>query len=195
MRTYSHLIWHESDFALGQEKGLIPKADPLKDGEILISWDTFAVLISSFDRFGDENVSPRYGYGELRLTRLNFYSRIFLRKLTFHHIDAQWGPFLGSAIAPFFVIFIIITVILNAMQVELAVLSSGNIGPSWAAFTSASKWFSVFVLVFTLLVIVLVLSLIIFLFIHNTWFAQRILREKKKNPDDGAWRTRKSGVV
>lgn len=195
MRTYSYLIRYESDYSLAQEKGLIPKNDLSKDGETLISWDTFAKLISSFDSFSDEKVSPRYSYGELRLTRLNFYSRIFLRKLTFHHINAQWGPFFSSAIAPFAVVFIIISVILNAMQVELAILYSGTVEPSWAAFTSASKWFSVFVLVFTSLVIVFVLSLAVFLFIHDTCFALRILRDKKRNPDGGAWNTRKSAVA
>lgn len=195
MRTYSYLIRHESDFLLGQEKGLIPKNDPSKDQERLISFDSFAKLISPFDSFGDEMVSPRYSYGELRLTRLNFYSRIFLRKLTYHHIDAQWGSFFGSAIAPFAVIFIIITVVLNAMQVELAVWSNNDIEPSWAAFINVSKWFCVVILLFTLLVILFVLFLVVLLFIHDTWFALRILREKKKNPQGGTWSTRKSGVV
>lgn len=195
MRTYSHLIRDESDFRLAQEKGLIPKNDPLKDAQNLISFETFAKLIAPFDSFRDEAVSPRYSYGELRLTRLNFYSRIFLRKLTYHHIDAQWSSFFGSAIAPFVVIFVIITVVLNAMQVELAVWSNNDVEHSWAAFINVSKWFCVIVLLFTLFVIFFVLFLLMFLFIHDTWFALRILREKKKNPQGGTWNTRKSGVV
>lgn len=195
MRTYSHLIYYESDFSLAQEKGLIPKYEPSKDQECTMSWINFARLISSFENFGDEAVSPRYSYGELRLTRLNFYSRIFLRKLTFHHINAQWGTFLSSAIAPFLAFFIIVSVILNAMQVELAIQSIDNIERSWAVLTSVSKWFSVFVLVVAMLVIAFIVFLTAFLFIHDIYFAQRILRGKKKNPDGGAWSNRKSGVV
>lgn len=195
MRTYSYLVRYESDFSLAQEKGLIPKNEPSKDDECLMSWVNFVRLVSSFDGFGDEEVSPRYSYGELRLTRLNFYSRIFLRKLTFHHIEAQWGTFLSSALAPFVVFFIIISVILNAMQVVLAVQNIDNPGLSWTAFTSVSKWFSVFVLVLAMLVILFILLLTTFLFIHDVHFAQSILKGKKRDPEGGAWSNKKSGVV
>jgi hypothetical protein len=106
MRSYSYLIQHESDFDLAQVKGLIPKAD-------LIIWDAFAMLIANFDKFTDADVSPRYGYGELRLTRLNFYSRIFLRKLTFHHLDAQWGAYLNTFVAPLVTVFAIASIALK----------------------------------------------------------------------------------
>lgn len=195
MRTYSYLVRYESDFFLAQEKRLIPKDDPSENRESHMSWANFARLISSFDKFGDEAVSPRYGYGELRLTRLNFYSRIFLWKLTFHHINAQWGTFLNGAVAPFFGFFIIISVILNAMQVELAVQTANNIHFSWTAFISVSKWFSVFALVFAILVIIFIFFLTGFFFVHDIFFAYGILKGKKKSPQDGAWRHKKSGVV
>ena len=130
MRTYTHLVRHESDFQIAKEKGLIRletiavdqnKEDGLK------TFDSFTRLISSFDHVGDDQVSPRYTYGELRLTRLNFYARILLRKLTYHHIEAQWGTFLGSFFAPFLVVFGVATVILNAMQVGLAALGAKDI--------------------------------------------------------------------
>lgn len=195
MRTYSYLVCHESDFSLAQNKGLIPTNEPSNDRECLMSWTTFARLISSFETFGDETVSPRYSYGELRLTRLNFYSRIFLRKLTFHHINAQWGAFINSAIAPFIVLFGIISVVLNAMQVDLTVQNIDNIERSWAAFNTVSKWFSVFVLIIAMLVIVFIFLLTTFFFIHDICFARSILNGKKKNPQGGAWEKRKSGVV
>jgi hypothetical protein len=117
MRSYSHLIQHESDFNLAQDKGLIPKAD----GNVAITWEAFAKLITAFDRYQDIHVSPRYSYGELRLTRLNFYTHIFLGKLTYHHIDAQWSTYLNRCIAPLLIVFAISSTILNAMQVELSV--------------------------------------------------------------------------
>lgn len=195
MRTYSHLVRHESDFSLAQEKGLIPWNEPAKGGDNLISWDSFARLITSFDKFGDDSVSPRYAYGELRLSRLNFYSRIFLGKLTFHHINAQWGTFLNGAIAPFIVIFVVFSVILNAMQVGLAVQGIHDVQLSWAAFVNVSKWFAVLVLILATLVVGFMFSITAFFFIHDIWFAQTIVRGKKKDPHGGDWRTSKSGVV
>ena len=89
MRSYSYLVYSETDFILALEKGLIPNTAPTVTGKDRFTWDSFARLITSFEDLSDDDVSPRYRYGELRLSRLNFYSRIFLRKLTFHHIDAQ----------------------------------------------------------------------------------------------------------
>ena len=117
LRTYSYLIRYEVDFTLAQEIGLIPKRES-SDGREGITSETFTRFISYFSDCEDMLVSPRYTYGELRLTRLNFYSRIFLGKLTYHHIEAQWGPFLNSALAPFITAFVLVSVILNAMQVE-----------------------------------------------------------------------------
>jgi len=91
LRTYSHLIRYESDYriAMREEYGLIPK----DDGEERIMWERFAIFIGWFDKVADDCVNPRYHYGELRLTRLNFYTRIFLGKLIFHYIHSQWRIF------------------------------------------------------------------------------------------------------
>ena len=194
MRTYSYLVRYETDFSLAQKKGLIPRNEPSQGGEDLITWDAFARLVASFDKFRDEQVSPRYSYGELRLTRLNFYSRIFLRKLTFHHIDAQWGTFLNHAIAPFIVVFVIASVILNAMQVGLAVSGTKDIGIDWAIFIYISKWFSFFVLILATSAIAFILFLITLFFFHDIWFARSIINEKFYSSSE-AWKTRKSGVI
>jgi hypothetical protein len=190
MRSYSHLIQYECDFDIAQDKGLIPKSD----GIDTITWDAFAQLIMTFDQYEDANVSPRYSYGELRLTRLNFYTRIFLGKLTFHHIDAQWGAYLNRFIAPILTIFAITSIILNAMQVELSVQSVQGLGDAWVAFTRASRWFSVATLfsvgLFSLFMIVLIMGM----FCHDIWFARDIIR-KKSYPSNEAWKTSRSGVV
>lgn len=164
MRTYSYLIRYESEFTIAIEKGLIPHLDSGKDE---ITWDSFAQLIGCFDRYGDDSVSPRYSYGELRLTRLNFYSRIFLRKLTFHHVDAQWGSFISHAITPFIVVFAILALALNAMQVELAVQGNEHLESTWATFASISKWTAVIILFFVLGAIVFLIMLISIMFFHD----------------------------
>ncbi|KAL8819764.1 MAG: hypothetical protein Q9191_007662 [Dirinaria sp. TL-2023a] len=195
MRSYSYLVYSGIDFKLAVEKGLLPSDTRTAAGEDKITWNSFARLIASFEKYGDEDVSPRYHYGELRLSRLNFYSRIFLGKLTFHHIDAQWGAFLNRAIAPFIVVFAVVAVILNAMQVELAVQNCNKVQSSWAKFANASKWLAVVVLIFVMLVIVFISVLITFMFFHDLWFAKNVMRGKKKNLPGTSWKTKKSGVV
>lgn len=195
MRSYSYLVYSEMDFELAVEKGLIPSNTRTAAGEDKITWISFARLIAAFEKFADEDVSPRYHYGELRLSRLNFYSRIFLGKLTFHHIDAQWGAFLNRAIAPFIVVFAVVAVILNAMQVELAIQNCNKVQSSWAAFANTSKWLAVVVLIFVMLVIVFISVLVTFMFLHDLWFAKRIMRDKKKNLSSTSWKTKKSGIV
>lgn len=190
MRSYSYLIQYECDFNLAQDKGLIPKSD----GVDTITWDAFAQLIMTFDQYEDANVSPRYSYGELRLTRLNFYSRIFLRKLTFHHIDAQWSAYLNRFIAPVLTIFAITSIILNAMQVELSVQSAQGLNEAWTVFTLVSRWFSVVALFSVGLFSLFMVVLVMFMFCHDIWFARDIMK-KKNNPRNGAWKTSRSGVV
>ena len=195
MRSYSYLVYSETDFTLALQKGLIPNTAPTVTGKDRITWDSFARLITSFEKFSDEDVSPRYRYGELRLSRLNLYSPIFLRKLTFYHIDAQWGTFLQGAIAPFIVVFAILAVILNAMQVELAVLNDNETRTSWAAFANASKWLAIVFLIFVLLVVIFICILVAVMFFHDLWFARNIMREKKKAPSSSSWKASKSAVV
>ena len=199
MRSYSHLIQYESDFCLALEKGLIPRRShcgpPTATIKDEITFESFVRLITSFDRFDDAYVSPRYSYGELRLTRLNFYSRIFLGKLTFYHINAQWGTFINGAITPFVVVFAILAIVLNAMQVELAVQSYKDPNSSWAAFANTSKWAAVIVLIFVLLTIIFIVILVLIMFFHDLWFARSILRDKKDQTQAKSWASRKSGVV
>ena len=194
MRTYSYLIRYEVDFQIAQEKGLIPRSEGSSPGSRQITFETFAQLIAWFDQLNDDCVAPRYSYGELRLTRLNFYSRIFLRKLTFHHVDAQLGTFLNHAIAPFVTGFIIISVILNALQVELTAQPSNVIETRWADFATTSRWISVVALGLAAFVAAFALFLTIIIFFHDAWFAMRVVRRKRDNRSL-SWRTKKSGVV
>ena len=167
-----------------------------------ISWEAFAKFISSFESVTDATVCPRYQYGELRLTRLNFYSRIFLGKFTYHHINAQWGPFLSSLLSPFVVAFGLAAVALNAMQVglnamqvDLTVQANANDQARWVDFKSVSQWAAVGVLLMIGAVISLVFLVILVMFFHDLWFGLRIVRAKTRNPEDSYWKTHKSAVV
>ena len=194
MRTYSYLIRYEADFRVAQEKGLIPKSEGSSTGSRETTFETFAELITWFDRLSDDCVAPRYSYGELRLTRLNFYSRIFLRKLTFHHVDAQLGSFLNHAVAPFITGFVIVSVILNALQMELTAQPNNAFGTRWTNFAALSRWVSVVALGLAAFTAIFVLSLMTTIFVHDTWFAMSMV-QKKKEKNDGSWRTKKTCVV
>ena len=196
MRTYSHLIRYSLDLEYAQKSGLIPKERSVNNANSLISWDDFAIFIAWFENLDDSLISPRCSYGELRLTRLNSYAhaRCFLGKLTFHHVHAQWGPFLNSFIAPFVAMFLIITVVLNAMQVELAAQCLDNPTiPAWVSFARTAKWVSVLVLLVALFVAVSLLEISIFMAIQNIYFAQNCLWEKKDPVS--SWKSKKSGVI
>jgi hypothetical protein len=128
MRTYTHLIKYEIDFEKAQSMNLIPT-------EKHITYEGFAMFIEAFEPLDDEVVSARYRYGEMRLTRLNWCARLYLRKLTFHHIHAHWNEYIGSILGPVLTIFVLVAAALNAMQVELAVQSTPQSFGSWLAFS------------------------------------------------------------
>ena len=189
LRTYSHLIRYESDFriAIGKDCGLIPN----DNGEEPITWERFAAFIEWFDKMDDAHVNPQYHYGELRLTRLNICARVFLGKLTFHHIHAQWRSFLGQMFTPLLSLFAILSVILNAMQVELAVEAGGE---RWKEFTGFCHYMCMLVLILTACTISLFMGMIFFMFFHDIWFARSVMREIKKGRLTNA-EVMKSGVV
>ncbi|ORY17572.1 hypothetical protein BCR34DRAFT_621770 [Clohesyomyces aquaticus] len=93
VRTYRYLIQHESDFNIAQQEHLrlIPKD---------VEWALFCQFISELDHIEDSAVSRRYWYGELRLTRLNFYALLLLGKFYSEQValaseqlmTAHWEP-------------------------------------------------------------------------------------------------------
>jgi hypothetical protein len=187
LRTYAFLVRHESDLRVAMKEHLIPEDAALG----AISLDRFANFISAFADIGDGDVSARYSSGELRLTRLNFYSRIFLSKLTFHNVDAQMAPFLNAFLTPFLIIFAILTVVLSAMQVGLAVEVTPD-DEGYNTFVYASKGFAMFGLVLTSIASFSVIFLITFMFVHNTLFAMKVARRKLRGRDN---KNMRSGIV
>ena len=197
VRTYSYLIRYECDFLLANQLALLPHDDGSisSDGSDQITFERFASFIAAFQKLPDESVSLRYGYGELRLSRLNMCARIFLRKLTFHHIDAQWGAYLGRFLAPLLSIFALSSVALSAMQVELGVQGSLQDSlPKWTNFAYVSRWFACLILVIILTTITFFGLLIGFFLLHDVWFARSVLRQRRRTPAEVSNRF-KSAVV
>ena len=113
LRTYAYLIRHQSDFMIAQQ-------DNLRLVPPNIDWTKFCQFVSNFSKIQDDHVSGRYQYGELRLTRLNFYAKFFLGKFYYEQIYGQYGDYFSRLYAPILFIFAIASTILNAMQVEMA---------------------------------------------------------------------------
>lgn len=192
VRSYSYLIQYESDFRLAQSATLC--LIPAEDGDgTTITFERFATFISNFAQLSDAHVSLRHEFGELRLTRLNIFARLFLRKLTFHHIDAQWSSYLGHFITPILSAFFIVTIPLSAMQVGLAVQSLANPSGTWNTFAATAKWFSIFTLIVVIVIIVFLAALVLFLFVHDIYFARSVIGRKRAGQDNPT--TFKSGVI
>lgn len=191
VRSYSYLIKYESDFRLAQSDALC--LIPADDGEGKpITYERFALFIASFARLSDADVSARYEFGELRLTRLNILTRLLLKNLTSHHIDAQWSSYLSHFITPLLSVFFIITLPLSAMQVALTVQSLENLSGSWNTFAQMARWFSISTLIVVAMAVVFLAGLVVFLFVHDIWFARSVLRRKRDGKDNSTF---KSGAI
>ena len=142
LRSYYYLVRHESDFRILTDQHLVP------DG---ITFSDFMLFIACFSNITDHEVSRRYTYGELRLTRLNFWAKPILRRWKFRKAIWQYGDHFARYYAPLLFIFGVLSVVADAMQVGLAAR------PRWHVYASASAWFSV-VLLFVVLVVLLLLA-------------------------------------
>ncbi len=108
----------------------------------------------------DELVSPRYRFGELRLTRLNFWVAVFLFKSRYHQVEWQYGAYFAQYYAPILFLFAVFSLLLSAMQVVLAVQPVLEVNDSsWLAFATVSRGFSVFTIFLAVFVALLLLSI------------------------------------
>ena len=134
LRTYRYLIRHETDFHIAQQDHLrlIPKD---------VDWPSFCRFRSELSSIDDSVVSKRYCYGELRLTRLNFYSPLLLRKFHFEQVHGQYGDFFARLYGPVLFVFALVSTVLSSMQVALA--AEQLVSVQWVSIWYVSRWFSV----------------------------------------------------
>ncbi|KKK17097.1 hypothetical protein AOCH_003658 [Aspergillus ochraceoroseus] len=147
LRSYFYLIQHKSDFLTATNEGLCL----LPHG---IRYSQFMRFISAFEKVQDSDVSPRYHFGQLRLTRLNFWSKVFLQRLNFHKMYWQYGTLFANYYGPLLFVFGWFSVALSAMQVALAVEDTNSTASPWYIFATVSRVFSVVTLFVILLSIV-----------------------------------------
>lgn len=114
LRTYFYLVRSESDFRIAQDPSLhlVPAG---------ITWEQFCNFSADLAKIPDCNVSERYAYGEIRLTRLNFYAPLLLGKSYFQRMDYQYRDYFACFYGPLLFMIGIETVILGGLQVVVTV--------------------------------------------------------------------------
>ncbi|KAK2770540.1 hypothetical protein CKAH01_14663 [Colletotrichum kahawae] len=133
LRTYASLVVHETDLNIAKTTGLIPTD---------VTWEEWCHFIKGIVHISDDCVAPRYHFGELRLTRLNFYSKLFLRDWDYLETHHQYLDYFSRFLAPYLFIFGAVTVVLAALQTALAA------NPNRVS-TSATSTFCTFSIVLT----------------------------------------------
>lgn len=138
LRTYRYLIRHETDFNIAQQEqlNLIPKD---------IDWPSFCRFTAEICSIDDAAVSGRYCFGELRLTRLNLYAPLLLRKFHYEQVHGQYGDVFARLYGPILFVFALISTILSSMQVALA--AEQLVAVQWVKMWYVSRWFSVLSLI------------------------------------------------
>jgi len=134
LRTYSRLIVHESDFKVAVSLGLLPEG---------LEWIYWCYFIKDFRDLRDSEVSVRYHYGEIRLTRLNFYSKFFFYGWNYFEMYHQYTTYFARFMAPYLFVFGGVSVILAAMQTDLTA------NPD-SIFAGASHGFATFCIILTI---------------------------------------------
>ncbi|KAH0545444.1 hypothetical protein FGG08_000445 [Glutinoglossum americanum] len=139
LRTYAFLIQHHSDFRLAVRTSLLPDD---------VDWPSFSRFISRFRDISDRDVSRRYRFGQLRLTRLNWAVRLIRPRSAngswnYHGTSWQTGQYIERFYGPLLFGFGSATMVLSAMQV-VASIPGGNaqFSTGWNAFRRTNYGFS-----------------------------------------------------
>lgn len=172
LRTYRHLIRHESDLRIAQrdELQLVPKD---------VDWPKVHKFLSQIESVMDSDVSERYHYGEIRLSRLNFYAPFLIGKLRYEQVSGQYSDIFGRLYAPTLFIFAFVTTVLNSLQVEMAVEQVSE--KKWQVMTLLSRWFGVIALIFTCTLSLGFCGFWMWLFADEWIYALRCRRKIKKS--------------
>src|SRR5215469_7205948 len=132
LRTWCFLVKHQSDYDLAVSHRLIPHH---------VSYEAFLSFLGDLKTITNAQVSMRYHYGELRLTRLNFWIRILFLKPFFHKVTWRYADYFARYYAPILFIFGAFSVTLSAMQVGVGARDD------WVKFKAVSAWFAVLVMI------------------------------------------------
>ena len=171
LRTYCHLIQHESDLRIAQQEHLqlIPPS---------VTWKQFSSLVAALRQsIEDQHVAPRYHYGEIRLSRLNFLVKVFLFRRNYQEVNPQYAEYFAQFYGPLLFIFGFLSVLLSAMQVSLGV---EQLAPrDWQRLYGTCRWFSIVSLVTLAVVLGWLVGLVIVRLLIELWYALRFQWRKR----------------
>jgi hypothetical protein len=179
MRTYCYLIRSESDFRRATQPGT--ELIPMVDGAVP-TFESFIHFISQFKELNNSAVAERYSYGMLRLTRLNYLALFTMRRLTYFHIQPQWTDYIGGMVAPAVTTFLLLSTILNSMQVGLAVegLQAMNPHGDLSLFEAICRVAALGTILLVTIFMVTMLAFLVSMILKEAAFGRSMLREKKK---------------
>lgn len=177
LRTYALLIRHPSDFHLAVESKLVPED---------VNWNQFARFIEGFRHVKDDQVSPRYCFGQLRLTRLNWAVRIFRPSSSqwwyYHEMYWNTGAYMERFLAPLLFVFGSLAIVLTAMQVLVAVPDGSIMDTSqWTAMVKTSWGFSIAMISLVVTIWLAFVGGFVLLLICQAAFAARTLIRTEKS--------------
>jgi hypothetical protein len=174
LRTYFHLIQYESDLRIAQDPALclVPKE---------VTWSRFCQFTARFNEITENEVSGRYHYGEIRLTRLNYYAPVLLGKSHYQRESYQYRAYFARIQGPVISAFAFFSIALNCMQVSLAASTSDERYLSALLFASC-YWLSAFIGVVTGAIMLILVFLFFFKVIKEWRFAIAYHLWLKKNP-------------
>jgi hypothetical protein len=114
IRTYSYLIKHESDFERGCDSParLIPAR---------VTWEQFSQFSELLNDIADHQVSGRYTYGELRLSRLSSYFEFGRGNSTSIGRTPSMRPTSPGITPRSIFVSGIVSVVLGTLQVEFSI--------------------------------------------------------------------------
>ncbi|EPE36375.1 hypothetical protein GLAREA_05713 [Glarea lozoyensis ATCC 20868] len=164
--SYTWLVQHRSDLRIAHAEGILPES---------ITWERWtaftASLAQTMEAEGVDNINPRFRYGNLRLSRVNWIYRISARSRTGHalingffNIYPSYTSFLARNTAPITVAAVYLALILTAMQVGLA---THRLGES-QTFQNVSLFATLLAIIGPLsILVVLVVFVMSYIFVWN----------------------------
>jgi hypothetical protein len=172
LRTYVYLIQHESDLRIAQDAALclVPKE---------VTWSQFCDFTANLNDITDNEVSGRYNYGEIRLTRLNYYAPILLGRTRYQRVDYQYRAYFARIQGPILCAFAFLSILLNCMQVNLAAATLEEKYTS-IAMTEVCYWISIMIAVVICFLLLMLACLFIFKIIREWRFAIHNRLEERK---------------
>lgn len=174
--SYMWLIASQSDLRIAHDAGLLPR-------EITWSlWTRFSrACLTGLDHKLLTTVSPRYVYGELRLSRLNTIYRLCASDFKtlvrgYRYGYSEYSNFVERNFAWFLTAIIYITVVLTALQVGLGTdqLKTNH------SFMRASYGFTVFSILAPLILGTVVVGVLLVLVLWNGTYALKKRKSARK---------------